>query len=215
MRGLTGKLGHLPANSEAQKREVERKRLEEELAATAMKWDGIQKTMLDEKAWLSQVELARFLKSRMAEHTPRNLANAVAGLPDIGCRVSFRRCRKFPFQTEEPGFILHTFEFVKGCWEKRGSRSASGILRLFSSEIAELSEKTRNKHTGKKEVNYFRKHLEDNWPELADAIVETVKSDPSLRQAPYLVLSLFQRNMAKPRTALDLLLREDRSIAGQ
>lgn len=194
------------ANAELSKREAELEGLGEQVSKVRAAWEKIERTLGDQEAGFAQTELARFLRSQIGAHTPRNLANAVAGLPDIGCRVSFRRCRKFAIQTKEPGLNYQTFEFVKRCWGKRDSLGSKALLKLFHSDMRRLPKTKRE--DGKSRVNFFRMHLEEHWPELADAIAETVKLKPLPRQGPYLILDLFQRNLGKPRTALDNLMRD-------
>lgn len=50
----------------------------------------------DGEAYFARVEFLGFCLSKRYRLTPLNVANAVAGLPFIGCRHSTRRCRQWP-----------------------------------------------------------------------------------------------------------------------
>jgi hypothetical protein len=48
------------------------------------------------EAYFARKEFARFCRSQRYRLNPVNVANALAGLPFIGCRQSVKRCRKWP-----------------------------------------------------------------------------------------------------------------------
>lgn len=147
----------------------------------------------------------RFILSNRGAHTPRNLANGAAGLPRISSRVSFARCRAFPFKIEL-GLYYQVFEFIARCWRRRKSSFAQPPVSLFRSEIERLP-KTKL-IDGKRMQNFFRRHLEENWWALEAAIKECWNSKPHPRAIPYIVAVNFQKNLAKPKTYLDRVLIE-------
>jgi hypothetical protein len=58
----------------------------------------------DGEAYFARTEFLRFCRSKRYRLNPLNVANALAGLPFIGCRQSAKRCRKWP---EESGGLSY------------------------------------------------------------------------------------------------------------
>ena len=54
-----------------------------------------EELLRDGEAYFARAEFLRFCKSKRYRLIPLNVANALSGLPFIGCRHSVRRCRKF------------------------------------------------------------------------------------------------------------------------
>jgi hypothetical protein len=54
-----------------------------------------EELLKDGEAYFARAEFLRFCKSKRYRLIPLNLANALAGLPFIGCRHSIKRCRRF------------------------------------------------------------------------------------------------------------------------
>jgi len=50
----------------------------------------------DGEAYFARTEFLRFCRAKRYTLNPLNVANALAGLPFIGCRHSIKRCRKWP-----------------------------------------------------------------------------------------------------------------------
>lgn len=67
-----------------------------EYMALAQQEKDLDALIRDGEAYFARNEFLRFCKSKRYELTPLNVANALAGLPFIGCRQSVRRCKKWP-----------------------------------------------------------------------------------------------------------------------
>jgi hypothetical protein len=55
-----------------------------------------EQALQDDYARFARGELVRFCENNLYALNPRNVANALAGLPRMGWRVSVRKCRKLP-----------------------------------------------------------------------------------------------------------------------
>jgi hypothetical protein len=127
--------------TEFKRRGDEFEEYERELFASNWKITDLDKKLADQRAFFVQTELLKFRKRGYA-HNPKVLANATAGLPDIGCRHSYRICSK----TESPLWPSHhfkVFEFVQHTWDRREPNSRPNIVDLFRAEIGVLPRTVR------------------------------------------------------------------------
>jgi hypothetical protein len=67
-----------------------------EYIALAQQEKDLDALIRDGEAYFARNEFLRFCKSKRYTLNPLNIANALAGLPFIGCRQSVRRCKKWP-----------------------------------------------------------------------------------------------------------------------
>jgi len=180
-----------------------------QLAQAGIDRGRLEETLRDHQAGFAQTELVTFIRSKRAANTPRMLADAMAGLPEISCRVSFRRCRKLPFEAGS-ALNMQVFEFIERCLRKRTSTKTTHVLKLFRSEIGRMP-RTRRIEAGRVE-NFFRKHLEDNWWALKAAITNTLKSRHHPGELPFVLTDGFLMELSKPQTNLDRLLHESEKL---
>jgi hypothetical protein len=193
----------------ASERKKRLQQLQKDLAEAVLCRERIEKSWQGQQAGFAQTELVRFIQSRRAAHNPRSLASAMAGLPEISARVSFRRCQKFPFVVD-PSLNFEVFAFIERCLKKRMSLRPAHILELFYSEIRRIP-KTQNVG-GTRIENFLRKRLEDNWWALKAAIKQSLKSKYHPVEFPYALASDFLRTLSKPLTSLDRLLIDDEKL---
>lgn len=146
-------------------------------------------------------ELLDFLQGkRRPALTPMNLANALAGLPDMRWRQSDARCSKMREKKHNP---LHPYaifltiqllcELVTG---KRGQSRADS----FRVALARLPQ------------NYHRDLLCSRWRDLRLAIEEVFSGKPEAGFVPYVLTSAYLRNANRLKTPLDNVLDAKESV---
>lgn len=182
----------------------------QEASDEAKEYKELEGILSDLQADYCQRELVKFICGKRYSHTPRKLANAIAGLPTISCRQSATRCAQIPYAWE-PNYPI--FEFVQKTWRQRDPQpKIKQTLDLFCTAIAALP-RTLLGHPGqngkrKRFDNYFRRELCEKWFYLRNAINEALRAYTHPDQVPYLITAKFKENIAKPRTAADELLAD-------
>jgi len=176
----------------------------------------LESRLADERAFFSQNELLRFM-ARGYAHSPKSFANAMAGLPVIGARQSFRLCpRKVP--PSWPHFRFEIVRFVEKAWNNRVMDPHASLEAHFRSAVLQLPVKVAiekstiekyNLATKTKE-NYFRRFFCENWRYLRLAIKQVVRHQNCVHSSavPYLITNRLFINYGKARTAEDSLLAE-------
>ena len=136
----------------------------------------------------------------------------MAGLPDMAWETSRERCSKIKVETNFHYGLLLT---VSAIWRRRDQYSKLSAVELFRQEVLKLP-KTRlvrvsgllAKEKGTDRIklpNNIRTYLVENWSYLKSAIEGVGAGKVHPRRVPFLILSAFSRNLAKPRTAHDLV----------
>lgn len=191
---------------------------ERELFASNYRLGDLETKLADRRAFFVQTELLRF-KARKYAHNPKVFANAMAGLPTIGCRHSFRLCSK----TDSPLWPTHHFEvfkIIQPVCQRRLPDSQLGFVNQFRNTIALLPrtvkvEKEVIKRYNlkfKTRDNYLRTFLIENWRYLRLAIEQVGNRAVHPKALPYLIATRFFVKIGKPRTAEDMVLAEMESI---
>ena len=180
---------------ELQRRQTELDRLGLILEKAKNNRGDLEKRLREQEAYITQTELLRFLRSRRYAFTPRNLSNAIAGLPYIGWRQSFRRSARTPCQMAV-SLLYQVFEAVVYILRDTMPASSEAALRLFRAEVPRLPKKHET----------ARQYLSGNWLHAKEAIEECWKIRPHLLALPFKVTALFNKNLTRPRTALDRVL---------
>ncbi|OGV74397.1 MAG: hypothetical protein A3B82_00050 [Methylophilales bacterium RIFCSPHIGHO2_02_FULL_57_10] len=180
---------------ELESRQAELNRLLLNLEKAKSERETLEKKLQEQEAFFAQNELLKFLKDRRYAFTPRNLANAIAGLPHIGWRQSFRSCARVPCPV---AVSIHYEVFKAVVYTLRfGTPSTSkAALRLFRNEVPNLPRKHAR----------VRAYLSQNWLHMKEAIEECWKSRSHPGAFPYRLAALFAKSQARPRTALDRVL---------
>jgi hypothetical protein len=214
LRGVRERLAVItPERSKVARKEASQRResFDEALAMTTLsrtERERAQQDLLDHEAGFVQMELLKFMKSGRASHEPLSLANAMAGLPEIGCRVSFSRCQRLPSELKS-GRRYRVFEFIASCCRKHSERRGKPFVTFVHSEIERLP-KTIKLLDGKRAENPFRKYLVENWWALNEALIASLRSKVPWKQMPYAVAAGVFGKLANPQTDLDRLLIETR-----
>jgi hypothetical protein len=188
-------------------------RRELEVARTNFKY--LEAQFADNAAYFSQNELLDFIKRKKYARHPLGLANAMAGLPDMGWEQSHARCARIGYQ-QWPTFPFRVFRQIESIWKRSDAYPTLSLSDLFHQEVGKIpkTEVATNPETGKrfKQENHLRSYLANNWRSLRLAIEEAAKQqleDPG--QIPFLISSAFTRNLEKPRTPQDSVLdRQER-----
>jgi hypothetical protein len=201
-------------SAEFKKRGDEFEKCERELFASNYRLSDLERTLADQRAFFVQTELLRF-KARKYAHNPKVFANAMAGLPTIGCRHSFRICSN----ADSPLWPTHHFEvfkIIQRLCERRLPESELGFVDQFRKTIALLPRTVkvekevikRYKLEFKTRDNYLRNFLVENWRYLRLAIEQVENRKVHPKALPYLIATRFFVKMGKPRTAEDMVLAE-------
>jgi hypothetical protein len=201
-------------SAEFKKRADEFERCERDCVASNFKLIDLETKLADQRAYLAQTEVLKF-KARGYAHNPKVFANAMAGLPIIGSRHSFRLCSK----KDSPLWPSHRFEvfnMIRQTWENWFSDSEltitekfrDAILRLPKQVVIEKEVIKRYNLKTKTQDNYLRAFFCENWRYLRIALEQVRVRKYRRKAVPYLITTRFFGNFGKHRTPDDLVLAE-------
>jgi hypothetical protein len=170
----------------------------------------LEDRLADQEASFAQNELLSFIRYDKYAHTPRNLAQAMAGLPKIGCWHSFQLCEKFPSpfwpKGEREKWPLHyrIFEVIEECWNLQQRDHSQELPDLLLSRIQAIP---RSEFLGQ----YLRK----NWRFLRQAVNETPLAKLPSQAVPYRVLGKLKEIIGtRAGNEQSLAEREEREAFG-
>jgi len=203
---------------EHRKRGDEYEQYERELFASKCRLDDLEERLADEWAYFAQTQLLAFMRGYA--HNPLVLANALAGLPTIGCRRSLALCSR-QGSPQWPSLRYQIFKTIEEIWEQRertapnslADQFRSGILkqpRVVSIRDARGHGPANRSSTGRE--NYVREFLCENWRYLRKAVERLRLSKLHFRAVPYIITSRLYANIGAPRTAQEQLLAEIEAI---
>jgi hypothetical protein len=176
--------------------------LEDSLHQLKSERDSLDLKLADQAAYIYRSELLDFLSLGRPVVNPRNLANALAGLPRMGWRHSFNRCSGMPFN--QPRFDYSVFAAITEVWGRRSQEFKTPPLDFFRSELKKLS----------KELGYTRQFLWDNWSDLRKAIEECWKSRRAPASIPFVLTALFMRNVTQQKNPAERILADREKLEG-
>jgi hypothetical protein len=190
------------ARAETKKRVRDLKVLKGEVKRSTIEVARLQSLHEDQASGFAKQDLARFLGERRARHDPRQLAKAVAGLPEMGCRESFEKCRRLGFHSE-PQLNFQVFEVIARGWARRSPNHPANMMDLVNESIERVP-KTRL-YRGERVPNYLVQYLQANRLDLEQAVIScsSLKPPPHPGELPYVVTRKFLANVARPRTTLE------------
>jgi hypothetical protein len=181
-----------------------------ELEACRTKLATIETDLADKSASFAQTELLDYVTRKKYARNPLVFANAMAGLPDMTWEVSHGRGTRMKY-SQWPTYEYKVFTQVATIFEEHKSDGEAPLAQFFRQAVEKLpkTEMFTHKPSGKKMKleNHVRAELCANWRFLRLAIEEVEKelpADPG--EVPFRILSNFRKNLAKPRTAQEIVL---------
>jgi hypothetical protein len=173
--------------------------LEENLRRTESTSKELDKKALDQETYWYCSQLLDFLfgKKKYAVE-PLNLANALAGLPNMGWRESLARCSKMPRCSPFAQLPYRVFEVVSRIWRRRPKDLQDPPSEFFHVQILKLPKKDDG----------IREVVRRAWRDFRLAIEECWKESKSEEFMPYAITSTFLRNHSRSKTLAERILAE-------
>jgi len=167
-----------------------------------MKREALRKKWLDQETYIFQSELLYFLVSRRYAVNPRNMADALAGLPRMKWRQSFARCSHMQFNT--PYYEYQVLEVISEI-SARLSEEIKEPLEFFRADLLKRS----------RTPDYTRQFLRDRWRDLRLAIEEcwNLRADDHSK-FPFILSSIFIQNTTRQKDAKEQLLSDREKLVG-
>jgi hypothetical protein len=180
-----------------------RQEREQALQAFSAKYETLQQEerdlhnqVMNQRAYIAQNELLAFILSHRYTINPLNLANGMAGLPNMGWRQSMKRCQKIQ-ERPGPGFGYSTFKLIERVKNKSSKRNFLVVLK------AELRKQPKR--------NFAAREMKKNWYYLQHAVKEVLQQKMHPGKIPYRIMAEYQRRM-NSRSAVDFLLEEEEQL---
>ncbi len=156
---------------------------------------ALESKVRDGQTYLYCSELLDFLRSGRRALTPINLANALAGLPEMRWRQSETRCSKMPADSyaQHPYAV---FQLIERLLRRIGAKRGKSLADEFRTELLKLPQKD----------TYPRDSICQQWRDFRLAIEEVSKSQHQSGFIPYAITSAFLRNVSRQKTSVDNVL---------
>jgi hypothetical protein len=111
--------------------------------SSSMEQESLRTEVRECEAYIAQSEILRHLEANRRKFTPRNVALAMAGLPNISARVSCEKCVKYGINPSD-GAAFETFRFIERAIPETILDLAHSIEtmrgRLLKGALSDLSE---------------------------------------------------------------------------
>lgn len=177
---------------------------EQQLKSFSMKYEALQEEervlrdrRIDEQAYVAQTEMLKFILSRRYSFTPLNVANAMAGLPDMLWRQSSKRCAAMKCSIAN-GSSYQLFKMVR-----RANQSTSSSQEVLDTIQKRLLNSRKN--------DYVAAELRKNWYFLCAAVSAAMGQKPHPHSVPYRILAEYRRR-TRSLTAVDSVLAEEHCL---
>ena len=159
----------------------------------------LDQRLADERAFFAQNELLHFLQSGRYSFTPIKLANAMAGLPDMGWRQSAKRCAPFKSRTE-PGPIYWLFLLVQRAISDSQQEKLS-VLECVEQRLQNCKDKK----------DYRLLEAKRKFYHLKRAIEGTKARKPDRGSLPYRIIAKYQ-SYATRTNAVESFLEQEQQL---
>jgi hypothetical protein len=166
-----------------------------DLGAAEDRQREITERLLSDEGAVAQDEFLKFVRNERYSGTLEHLAAAMAGLPELGCIRSLRRCSKL--QPRSPQLNYRVFQFLESLVQ--GSRSLNPET---------LETECREKILSMQVGNPVRYQLGWNWGDLRLAIVQIDWRKISKDRLPYVLTANFENNMMRGKSQAEVVLAE-------
>jgi hypothetical protein len=175
--------------------------LDNDIESLGRERDALNEKSLNQSAYVCRSELLSYLLARRYAVSPRNLANALAGLPDMKWRQSHLRCSSMKSSAEaRPQFQV--FEVLSRIWNHQSWVPQESPIELFRADLLKRSKKSAN----------TKQFLRKNWRDLKFAIDECWKLNPLPDSFPFVLTSTFMRNVMRQKDAAEQILAEQERL---
>jgi chemotaxis protein histidine kinase CheA len=151
------------------------------------------------EARLALVQILRFIQQRRYSFNPSNLANAMAGLPEIGWRRSNARCMTIK------GLMAEHFSY-------RLFMTMRSLLNKCDESRFKLTTCIQRNILRTRMDDYVRSHLCENWLFLKRTLEKINIRSTHPGELPFVVCDMFQRKTNAPRSNVDEILRDREKI---
>lgn len=188
--------------ADLERREAEMIHLRAESARTQERLEDLKNSLSCQEAYFAQSQFLAFLKGRRFRFTPRNVANAIAGLPFIGCRESYLRCRRIPCGIA-PHFHYLAFQTIEYVLRRGKGISIDKYPELFRDGIRKLLSRHKFHKIQRANIVEF---LEKEIPSLRKSIEIHMKIPGNSRALPYKIIASYVTSRRQPLTPLDRVL---------
>jgi len=157
--------------------------------------DAAQHALDDSETCFALGQLLQFKESKRYHHEPYDFANAMAGLPLIGWKVSSRRCRKS--RKSFHGVTYQAFRIVE---KLLGTRTLSA-----ADACARLKEYLESHGKG----DYVHDELRKHWYSLRCAIESEYSAHVPDARIPFLVFAEYQKRICSLSAAAQIRLEQE------
>ena len=161
-----------------------------------------QRVKNEETYWYCS-QLLDFLSKGRYAIEPLRLANAMAGLPEMGWRESSDRCPKMVRSPAFGHFHYGISEAIAHIWRRRPKDIKEAPIEFFRAQILGLPQKG----------NATRDAFCRGWRDLRLAIEECWAAKHGEDFMPYAITSAFLRNLVRQKTDLERMLDEHEMLS--
>ncbi len=164
-------------------------RMQKKLRSLEEQANVVDVQLRDMEATFSQTELLKCLTSKRYAVEPLSIANALAGLPIMGCRQSHYRCSAMPYESESH-LSYRLLCSINEIWRKRPTKPLDHPIDFFKEGVLDL-EHSSARDCLMKNWHDFKLAVEESWnpgsyfgDELPFVITRTFVSLVSESKAP-------------------------------
>ena len=177
--------------------------LDEKLARAEMESEELSQRVKNEETYWFCSQLLDFLRKDRYAIEPLPLANAMAGLPDMGWRESYDRTSKMTRSSDFVQFPYRAFDVISRIWRRRPKGDQVAPTEFFREQVLRMPKKD----DGARGV-FCR-----GWRDLRLAIEECWTAQQSEDFMPYAITSAFLRNQIRQKTEKERMLDEHEMLS--